>query len=77
MGIQITVRDVNTEVFREFKAEAVKRGLTLGSALTIAMERFGAELGKKKHTFTTLKPISWGKGTKYTSEEVDTILYGD
>ena len=72
---QITVRDVDQEVFREFKAEAVKRGLTMGSALTLAMEKFKVELTKKKQKFTTLKPVSWGRGTERVSEEVDKILY--
>lgn len=77
MGTQITVRDVDSEVFREFKAEAIKKGLTLGSALTIAMGKFRNELGKKKQKFTSLKPIAWGKGTEQVSEQVDQILYGE
>ena len=77
MGTQITVRDVDSEVFREFKAEAVKRGLTIGSALTLAMEKFRSELNKKRPPFTVLKPVAWGKGTEQVSEEVDKILYGE
>lgn len=77
MGTQITVRDVDQEVFREFKAEAIKQGLTLGSALTIVMEKFRKELGKKKLNFTSLKPVPWGKGTERVSEQVDQILYGE
>lgn len=77
MGTQITVRDVDSEVFREFKAEAIKHGLTMGSALTLAMEKFRAELGKKKQKFTSLKPVLWGKGTEQVSEQVDQILYGE
>jgi len=77
MGTQITVRDVDQGVFREFKAEAIKHGLTIGSALTIAMEKFRAELGKKKQKFTSLKPVSWGKGTEQVSLQVDQILYGE
>ena len=78
MGIQITVREVDKLVFREFKAEAVKHGLTVGSALTLAMEKFREELGKKKQKFTSLvKPAPWGKGMEMVSEQVDSILYGD
>ena len=77
METQITVRDVDQDVFREFKAEAVKHGLTMGSALTLAMEKFKAELGKKKQKFTSLKPVSWGKGTEHVSEQVDQIMYGE
>ena len=76
MAIQITVREVDEGVFREFKAEATKQGLTLGSAITLAMEKFHNDLRKKKK-FTSLKPISWGKGTEKVSEQVDEILYGE
>ncbi len=76
MGVQITVREVNPQIFREFKADAIKNGLTLGSALTLAMQNFHSEL-QKKHRFTSLKPIPWGKGMERVSEEVDAILYGE
>lgn len=77
MGTQITVRDVDEDIFREFKAEAIRHGLTLGSALTLAMKKFRSELLKKKLKFTSLQPVAWGKGTEKVSEEVDKILYGE
>lgn len=40
MKTQITVRDVDEKVFREFKAEAVRHGLTLGTAITLAMKKY-------------------------------------
>jgi hypothetical protein len=73
---QITVRDVDQEVFREFKADAARQGLTIGAALTVAMEKFRTQLGKKRK-FTSLKPISWGKGTEHLSEEIDEVIYGE
>lgn len=78
MGVQVTIRDVDPEVFREFKAETVRRGLTLGAAMNLAMEKFRSELRKKRPRFTSLaKPMHWGKGTEHVSEEVDAILYGE
>ena len=77
MGTQITVREVNPEVFREFKAEATRHGMTVGTALTLAMLQFKQELRRKKKKFTSWKPVSWGKGTEQVSEEVDEILYGE
>ncbi len=77
MGTQITVREVDEEVFQEFKAEATRLGLTMGSALTMAMEKFRAELRRKKGTFLSLKPEAWGKGTERLSEDVDRILSSD
>ena len=73
----ITVRDVNDEVFRDFKAEATKQGMTVGQALTFAMMKFKGELGKPKEKFSSLKPTSWGKGTEYLSEKMDDVLYGE
>ncbi len=76
MGTQITVREVDPDTFREFKAEATKRGITLGVALTLAMEKFKTELGGKRKLMLW-KPTPWGKGTEHVSEEVDKILYGE
>jgi len=41
------------------------------------MKKLRTELGKKKQKFTSLKPVSWGKGTEHVSEQVDQILYGE
>ena len=76
MSTQITVREVNEHIFQEFKAQAVRKGLTLGAALDLAMEQFLQDKETKQFLFTTLKPISWGKGTEKTSEDVDRILAG-
>jgi len=77
MATQITVREVDETVFREFKAEATRLGLTMGAALTLAMEKFKSELQRKKGTLTSLKPMPWKKGTERLSEEVDAIMYRD
>ena len=77
MPIQVTIRNVDEKIFREFKADAVRKGMTLGTASTLAMQKFRAELGREKPKFTLLKPVNWGQGTEHVSEEVDVILYGD
>ncbi|HIH39749.1 TPA: hypothetical protein HA219_03450 [Candidatus Woesearchaeota archaeon] len=74
--IQIAVRDVNEEAFREFKSDVVKRGMKLGTALTLAMEKFRSELLKPRPKFTSLRPVDWGRGSEKLSEQVDEILYG-
>ena len=75
MGVQVTIRNVDPTVFREFKSNAMKRGMKLGSALTLAMEKFMST--QKREKFTTLKPVPWGKGTERVSEQIDEILYGE
>lgn len=77
MSVQISVKGVDREAFKDFKAASVKNGFKLGAALTLAMEKFVAELNRKRVEFTSLKPVSWGKGTERISEQVDEILYGD
>ncbi len=72
----ITVRDVDENVFREFKAETSRRGIKLGTAITLAMMRFKCEM-KTRKKLTDFKPTSWGKGTEHLSEQIDDILYGE
>ena len=76
MTTQITVRDVDENVFQEFKSEAVRQGITMGTALTLAMEKFQVELKKKKE-IKLWEPTSWGEGTKHLSEKMDDVLYGE
>ncbi len=73
--MQLSVRDVDEKVFREFKAAAVRNKVKLGGALTLAMMKFRQELDRKRK-FTDFKPTKWGKGSEHVSEQVDEILYG-
>ena len=51
MGI-IAIRDVDQDTFQEFKATAVRRGLKIGQALTLAMENFMSQ--QKRGKFTSI-----------------------
>ena len=76
--MNITIRDVDENIFRRFKAEAVKEGIQLGRALTRAMKFWLKRKTqvKPKKNLLELKPFDWGKGTERSSIEVDQILYG-
>nr|AQS31953.1 hypothetical protein [uncultured archaeon]AQS32248.1 hypothetical protein [uncultured archaeon] len=75
-NIQISIKDVEEQTFKEFKAESVIEGLKIGKALTIAMKFWLEQKSKKpKVSFIELKPKNWGNGTEKTSEEIDKILY--
>jgi len=74
--MQITIKNVDETAFREFKAVAARKGIKLGTALTIAIEKFKDELQKKHYKFTALKPVKWGSGSERISVEIDEILYG-
>ena len=71
----ISIRGVNEDIFKEFKAKAVEDGMTVGQALNLAMENWAWKSGKKR-SILDFKPTNWGKGTERTSEEIDEILYG-
>ena len=44
--MNITVRDLNEEVFRRFKGKAAERGMRMGVAVTRAMQLFIARKPK-------------------------------
>lgn len=73
--MQLSVRDVDQKIFREFKAGVVREGLNLGKAITLAMQEWLAKTKKHKMSLLDYKATQWGKGTEKTSEEIDRILY--
>ena len=62
---------------RGFKAEAIKRKINVGTALTLAIENWLSSLKKTKKSLLDWKPTNYGSGTEKLSEEVDEVLYGD
>jgi len=74
--MNITVRDLNEEVFRKFKGKAAERGMKMGTAVTRAMQLFIEKDPARPAKKTGPKPLNWGKGADLTSEEVDSLLYG-
>ncbi len=76
MRMQISVRGVDEEIFREFKAVSVRKGLNLGKAISLAMKKWLEEEKREKISFLELEPVDWGEGTEESSKEVDETLYG-
>ncbi len=74
--MQISVKDVEEQVFREFRADSVRSGFKVGKALTLAM-KFWLEKKEKKPRMSILglKPKDWGKGTERLSEKIDEVMY--
>jgi hypothetical protein len=74
--MQMSVKNVEEKVFRDFKAESVREGLNVGKALTLAMKMWLENKHRKpKLSLLKFEPNDWGKGTEMTSEEIDKILY--
>lgn len=74
--MQLSVKNVEDDVFKEFKAESVREGFNVGKSLTLAMKLWLEKKHKKpKSSILSLKTIHWGKGSERTSEEIDKVLY--
>jgi plasmid stability protein len=75
--MNITVRDLNEEVFRRFKGKAAERGMKMGAAVTQAMRLFIAqEAQRNTRKAGTIRLSDLTKGRDSTSEEIDSLLYG-
>lgn len=76
--MNISVRGVSPEVFRQFKAEVVRNGENVGNAVTNALKCWLTvkKVRKKTGSFLKLKPFDWGKGSEKSSLDADEILYG-
>ena len=82
MTDSITVRGVNSSLWRELKIEAVKENLVVGEAVNLALEnwlrehRAKGKKGKQK-SFWDIKPIAFsGADARELSRRVDEVLYG-
>jgi hypothetical protein len=74
--MQLSVKNVEEEVFREFKAQSVREGMKVGDSLSLAMKLWIQRKSKKPRIKAlNVTPTKWGKGTEKTSEEIDQILY--
>ena len=77
--MNITIRGLQESIFRKFKARAAEENVTLGDALSQAMEAW-LKKGKTEEPrakLSDLKITNWGKGTERSSEEIDRIVYGE
>jgi uncharacterized protein YecT (DUF1311 family) len=75
----VSIRDVDTDTFRKFKAKTALKGMKAGIALTEALRAWiekKEKQTKKRGSFFDLKPWDWGKGNENASQEIDEVLYG-
>lgn len=75
--MQVSIKNVDETIFRDFKAEAVREKLHLGEAITLALQSWvNHKRTKSRMNILNIKPRSWGKGTAHLSEQIDEIVYG-
>ena len=74
--MDITIRNLNEEVYRELKSQAALKGINIGEALNLAIRHWLNEREKGKRI---IEPESsdWGKGTETLSEEINKYLYDE
>ncbi len=79
----ISVRDVDEETFRKFRALAIAERKKLGDTLTTLMRKYvkyrnkgREEHWKKVRALAEAKPLNFSPGNERLSEQVDEILYG-
>ena len=74
--IQVTIKNIDEDAFSELKAEAARKKLQVGTAMSIAIEKWLSESKKPNLPLTKLETIKGGAKTRLLSEQVDSILYG-
>jgi hypothetical protein len=74
--IQVTIKNVDEDAFSELKAEAARKKLPVGIALSLAIEKWLSESKKPKLQLANWSTMKGGPKTRLLSEQVDSILYG-
>lgn len=77
--MDITIRDIDEELYRRAKARAALMETTIGRVLNMAIERWleDEDLSQRRKPFMQLLcPARFGKGTEHASEMVDELVYG-
>lgn len=70
-----SIRGIDDETFKEFKAEAQKRGKTVGDAVNEAMLNWLDEKDEKI-ALDDMDAWDWGEETESLSEDFEDELYG-
>lgn len=70
-----TIRGIDEDTFREFKAKAQKEDRTIGEAITEAMSQWLDETDEKI-PLDEMDAFDWGEDAEKLSEEYEEELYG-
>jgi plasmid stability protein len=74
-----TIRNLDEQVYREFRARAVRQGRNVGELLNDAMRTYLARVAVSpgRSSLRALKPEPFPEGNELLSQEVDAIVYGE
>lgn len=75
--MDVTIRNLDREAYRRLKDRAKSEGISIGVALTQAIEYWLRQknVRKRSASLMDMKPESFGKKNARLSEEMDEILY--
>ncbi len=72
----LIIRNVNKKMINEFKTKATKQGITMGQAITLAMNLWvNKESKKPKLSILDLTRVDYHD--PHASQNIDKILYGN
>ena len=76
--MNVCVRGIREDVFRQFKAESIREGKKMGEAVNEALNLWLRENQptQTKRRLCELKPVHFGPGTENLSREIDELVYG-
>ncbi len=74
--MQVTIKNVDEHAFAELKAEAARKKIPVGAAVSLAIEKWLSESKVPKLPFSQWKTIKGESKTARLSENIDSILYG-
>ena len=74
--VQVTIKNVDADAFTELKAEAARKKLPVGRAISLAIENWLSESKKPRLALGKWKTIKGGIKTRLLSEQADSIIYG-
>ncbi len=73
-----TVRNLDVSLYRELKARAAIEGRNIGDLVNAAIRAYLARPapGGRRGSLRDLAPVSYGRGSERSSEQVDAVVYG-
>ena len=77
-AMDITIRNLDEEVYRSFRARAVMERRPVGQVLSDAMRAYlaWAPAIAKRGSMFDLQPFDFSPGNQNLSSEIDAIVYG-
>jgi hypothetical protein len=70
-----SIRNIDPKALQRLRVEAKRKGITMGDALTQAIEQYLTQT-PKKFDVNKLPLLDFGPGNENLSQEIDEILYG-